>query len=43
MRENNDGDDQVVYTWSLGEEKVKRAETNDGDDQVVYTWSMPEE
>jgi len=41
--EDADGDDQVVYTWSLPEEHAKRAEDADGDDQVVYTWSLPEE
>ena len=43
--ESGDGDDQVVYTWSLPEEKTKakRSETGDGDDQVVYTWSLPSE
>lgn len=41
--ETADGDDQVVYTWALPEEKMKRSETADGDDQVVYTWSLPEE
>ncbi len=41
--EAGDGDDQVVYTWSLPDTKRKRAETTDGDDQVVYTWSLPED
>lgn len=41
--ETVDGDDQVVYTWSLPDKKTKRAETVDGDDQVVYTWSLPDE
>lgn len=48
--ETADGDDQVVYSWSLPEENItphdgnyKRSETADGDDQVVYSWSLPEE
>ncbi|KAF4628411.1 hypothetical protein G7Y89_g9741 [Cudoniella acicularis] len=38
-----DGDDKVVYTWSLPEGKTKRSETSDGDDKVAYTWSLPEQ
>ena len=41
--ETVDGDDQVVYTWSLPDEKDKRGESTDGDDKVVYTWSLPDE
>lgn len=41
--ESVDGDDQVVYTWFLPDEKSKRAESADGDDRVVYTWSLPDE
>lgn len=29
-----DGDDQVVYTWAVPEDKDKR---EDGDDHIVYT------
>lgn len=45
-----DGDDQVVYSWSLPDENIRpdnglhqRSETADGDDRVVYSWSLPEE
>ena len=41
--ETADGDDQVVYSWALSEEKTKRAETADGDDQVVYSWALAKE
>ena len=40
--ETPDGDDKVVYTWSLPD-KRDSPEPVDADEKVVYTWSLPEE